>query len=268
MGLAAVHFWEHSEECPGRLSACHEVVWPALPRKRGARLVFVLNVFFKRGFCEIKIVVDLSSSAFQFQTLTGPSRLILLPWPASGSTWTGKPRMTTPSCRYPSLTPWSSTMSNLKKKNKKKTFFKDIFSSFQKPGRDIVISILLVSPGHVLDSSNSRCVTRHWACLTIRLPCCAMPTALIPSASPSPWGHWWRPSMGTEQWGSTSPVPTVWPQQRSPRCQWTCWIHSQCTQRWGRFRKEPVKHNHLAASGSYWFPSVLSVWSTVLLHGW
>lgn len=199
--------------------------------------------------------IALSCSVFQFRTLPSPSRRILSPWPASGSTWIGKPRTTTPSCRYPSPTPWNSIMSNLKKSTH--------FLSIWRCSRDDQTPFLL-------DSSSSRCGTRRWACLTIRSPCCATPTAPTRSASPSQWGRWWRPSTGTEPWGSTSPAPTAWPQPLSPRCRWTCWIHSQCTQRWGSFGKASAQHSgkYSAVSASHWFPPVLSVWSTVLLRGW
>lgn len=44
MGPAAVHLREHSEERLSRLPACHEALWPAVPRKRGILFCCTQNI--------------------------------------------------------------------------------------------------------------------------------------------------------------------------------------------------------------------------------
>lgn len=57
---------------------------------------------------------------------------------------------------------------------------------------------LCFSPSCLLGFSSSRCVTRLWACLTTRSPCCVTPTAPTLSASLCRWASWQRPSMETD----------------------------------------------------------------------
>lgn len=50
-------------------------------------------------------------STFLCLILTNPSQLTLLQWPAFGFIWTGRPIVTTPSCRFPFLILLNFTMS-------------------------------------------------------------------------------------------------------------------------------------------------------------